>query len=67
MDKTFWLKRQQESADMARNATSAAARLVHLELAGRYSIEAAAADDRPALHLEPPTSMEKPSDREERQ
>ena len=29
---------------MAQSATSSAARLVHLELAGRYSIEAANAD-----------------------
>ncbi|HEY0626981.1 MAG TPA: hypothetical protein VGD10_09630 [Allosphingosinicella sp.] len=42
MEKAFWLRRQQESLDMAQDASSAEARLVHLELAGRYSIEAAA-------------------------
>lgn len=42
MEKEFWLQRQRESGEMARSATSAEARLIHLDLAGRYSIEAAA-------------------------
>ena len=41
MEKEFWLKRQRESVEMAEAATSSEARLIHLDLAGRYSIEAA--------------------------
>jgi hypothetical protein len=41
MQKEYWLQRQQESFDMACNATNEAARLIHLELADRYRIEAA--------------------------
>lgn len=44
MEKEFWLQRQRESREMARSATSAEARLIHFDLAGRYSIEAAAVD-----------------------
>lgn len=44
MDKEFWLKRQRESVEMADAATSSEARLIHLDLAGRYSIEAATAN-----------------------
>jgi hypothetical protein len=43
MEQTYWLGRKRISAANARRATSAEARLVHLDLAGRYSIKAAAA------------------------
>lgn len=36
MEKQFWLRRQSESVEMAASATSAEARLIHLDLAGRY-------------------------------
>jgi hypothetical protein len=43
MEQTYWLGRKRMSAANARRAKSAQARLVHLDLAGRYSIKAAAA------------------------
>ena len=41
MDKSYWLGRKRAAGVMARKATSAEARLVHFELAGRYSVRAA--------------------------
>jgi hypothetical protein len=43
IEQTYWLGRKRISAANARRAESAVARLVHLDLAGRYSIKAAAA------------------------
>lgn len=43
MEQTYWLGRKGVSAANARQARSAEARLVHLDLAGRYSVKAAAA------------------------
>jgi hypothetical protein len=43
MEQTYWLSRKRASATNARLAGSAEARLVHLDLAGRYSIKAAVA------------------------
>lgn len=42
MEQSYWLGRKRASAANARSATGAEARLVHLDLAGRYSIKAAA-------------------------
>jgi soluble lytic murein transglycosylase-like protein len=42
MEQTYWLGRKRASAANARIAGSAEARLAHLELAGRYSVKAAA-------------------------
>lgn len=42
MEQTYWLGRKRASAANARSAGSAEARLAHLELAGRYSVKAAA-------------------------
>ena len=50
MEQTYWLGRKRASAANARNAASAEARLAHLDLAGRYSVKAAASA---ALRLEP--------------
>jgi hypothetical protein len=47
MEQTYWLGRKRVSAANARRAKSAEARLVHLDLAGRYSIKAAAAASPP--------------------
>ncbi len=47
MEQTYWLGRKRVSAANARSAASAEARLVHLDLAGRYSIKAAAAAPPP--------------------
>lgn len=58
MEQTYWLGRKRASADNARRATSAEARLAHLDLAGRYSIMAALcaapAGEQPRLRLELP-------------
>ena len=60
MEQAYWLKRTRAASQMARRAMSAEARMAHLELAGRYSIKAAAASPRPArtapaqLHLRAP-------------
>lgn len=40
MEHKFWLDRQREAVALAHGATSSEARLIHLELAGRYGIEA---------------------------
>lgn len=50
MDETYLWKRVRASLAMARNAGGSAARLIHLELAGRYSIAATeAAAGRPRI------------------
>ena len=41
MNKEYWLGRKRAAAAMARNASTAEARLIHLDLAGRYSVMAA--------------------------
>jgi hypothetical protein len=53
MEKKYWIGRKRDSMGMARGATSAEARLIHYELAGRYSIKAADAE-RAMLHLPNP-------------
>jgi len=45
MERNYWIARKRASAANARRADSAEARLVHLDLAGRYSVKAAAAKD----------------------
>ncbi|PWG01696.1 hypothetical protein DF286_01540 [Sphingosinicella humi] len=40
MDRNYWLRRSSVASMMAREATSAEARLIHYELAGRYSAKA---------------------------
>jgi hypothetical protein len=40
MEKTYWLGRKRASLKMAKNALSSEARLVHYDLAGRYSVNA---------------------------
>jgi hypothetical protein len=51
MEQAYWLGRKRASLVNARGADSAEARLAHFELAGRYSVKAAAADLRPQLAL----------------
>ena len=41
MDQAYWLRRKRASVTKAHRATSAEARLIHFDLAGRYSIKAA--------------------------
>jgi len=43
MEQAYWLSRKRASVANARHAGGAEARLVHLDLAGRYSVKAAAA------------------------
>ena len=40
MEKTYWLNRTRASLKSAKAATSSRARLIHYELAGRYSLNA---------------------------
>ena len=47
MEQKYWLGRKRAAGAMARRATSAEARLIHLELAGRYSIRAANCEATP--------------------
>ena len=57
MEQEYWLSRKRASVQMARNATNSEARLVHYELAGRYSLKAMSAEfpgSNPADILPPP-------------
>ena len=54
MDKSYWLDRKRSALAMARRATTARARLIHYDLAGRYSIMAAMSVPLPFMH--PPTA-----------
>jgi hypothetical protein len=47
MEQKYWLGRKRAAGAMARKATSAEARLIHFELAGRYSIRAAQSEAAP--------------------
>ncbi len=44
MEKAYWLSRKRASLKLASGAASAEARLIHYDLAGRYSVKALAAD-----------------------
>ena len=48
MEKAYWLMRKRASIKMAQNASSSAARLAHYDLAGRYSVNAVAAETQRA-------------------
>jgi hypothetical protein len=41
MEQQYWLGRTREASRMARSAATAETRLIHLDLAGRYSVQAA--------------------------
>jgi hypothetical protein len=41
MESRYWIGRKRSAMGMAREAASAEARLIHYDLAGRYSIKAA--------------------------
>jgi hypothetical protein len=43
MERSYWTRRTREASREAYRTTSAEARLIHFELAGRYSLMAAAA------------------------
>lgn len=40
LEQTYWLKRKRSSLAKAQTASSAEARLIHFDLAGRYSVKA---------------------------
>ena len=40
METTYWLSRKRATLKLAQNAVSSEARLVHYDLAGRYSLNA---------------------------
>ena len=47
MEQAYWLSRKRTSMKMARAAASSEARLVHYDLAGRYSLKAVSAETQP--------------------
>jgi hypothetical protein len=44
MEKAYWLNRKRASLKLAQNAAGAEARLIHYDLAGRYSLKAVSAE-----------------------
>lgn len=44
MEKAYWLSRKRASLKLAQNAAGSEARLVHYDLAGRYSVKANSAE-----------------------
>jgi hypothetical protein len=44
MEKGYWLGRKRDSLKAAQNAATAEARLIHYDLAGRYSLNAVSAE-----------------------
>jgi hypothetical protein len=44
MEKKYWLHRSRVAGAMARSSAEAEARLIHYDMAGRYSVKAAACD-----------------------
>jgi hypothetical protein len=75
MEKKYWIGRKRAAMAMARRASSSEARLIHYDMAGRYSIKAAdcvpfllapgaAAGEAQALHALPlPSPSPRPGDR----
>lgn len=48
MERAYWLGRKRASLKLAQNAVSSEARLVHYDLAGRYSVKASSAETQAA-------------------
>ena len=46
MEQVYWLSRERVSLKAAHDAVSAEARLIHYDLAGRYSLKALSAETR---------------------
>ena len=44
MEKAYWLSRKRASLKLAQNAAGSEARLIHYDLAGRYSLKAMASE-----------------------
>jgi hypothetical protein len=71
MEKAYWLSRKRATLKLAQSATSSEARLVHYDLAGRYSVKAVAAETQaldltaalpPAIHAGRSTAVVRGSD-----
>lgn len=58
MEKTYWLGRQRASAAMARKARCSQSRLVHFDLAGRYSVKAANSAGRESMVVGPTAAVQ---------
>lgn len=54
MEQQYWLGRKRAAIETARHATTAVARLIHLDLAGRFSVKAARAGPAPAARKRGP-------------
>ena len=54
MEKRYWLSRKRASLKAARDAISAEARLIHYDLAGRYSLKALSAGRQGAALADAP-------------
>ena len=52
MEKTYWLRRQHAAVTAARLAKTAQSRLIHYEMAGRYSLRAVHAPERGTIAAE---------------
>lgn len=61
MEQSYWLGRKRAAAANAREAGCAEARLVHLDLAGRYSIKAAVAAASEARPVEARAALALPA------
>ena len=59
MGKEYWIGRKRAAIAMARAATSAEARLIHYDLAGRYSVRAAMTPPFMLPRKEPATQGER--------
>ncbi len=46
MEKAYWLSRKRATLKLAKDAVSSEARLVHYDMAGRYSLKALSAETR---------------------
>jgi hypothetical protein len=57
MEQIYWLGRKRASVEMARTAASSEARLVHYDLAGRYSLRAMSAETVDLADSLPPPIM----------
>jgi hypothetical protein len=57
MEQAYWLSRKRASVQMARDATNSEARLVHYDLAGRYSLKAMSAGSLDLANILPPPIM----------
>ena len=65
MEKAYWINRKRASIKAAQGATSSQARLIHYDLAGRYSVNARSAETQAidlANALPPPICVDRSSE-----